>query len=238
MTDFAAATDRSTPGLERGAIGDWILRNGRGETGRANSCTPHGDPGRPVEDAVDAVEAWFDERGRPTIFQIYDETAPEVADALLERGYSDASITDVLSAPIDPVLDGLALRSGLVVDVVDEMPAFLADQLSPARAAEMNASTLPRWFATASIDGEIVGGGMALGDGDLVGVFAMRTDPDRQGLGAGTAVVAGLLGRGRALGAETVWLQVEASNRRAADWYRRLGLVRRTGYRYRRRPST
>lgn len=53
MIDFAAATDRATPGLERRPVGEWILRHGLGETGRANSATAHGDPGLSVPDAVD-----------------------------------------------------------------------------------------------------------------------------------------------------------------------------------------
>ena len=113
------------------------------------------------------------------------------------------------------------------------MPAFLGRELADARATEMLAADLPRWFAIASQGGEVLASGMALGDGDLTGVFAMRTDPARQGQGAGSAVIAGLLAEGRRRGASTAWLQVEASNRRAADWYDRLGFARRTGYRYR-----
>ena len=97
----------------------------------------------------------------------------------------------------------------------------------------MLSADLPRWFALASRRGEVLAAGMALGDGPLVGIFAMRTDSGQQGQGAGSAVMAGLLDEGRRRGARTAWLQGEASNRRAADWYRRLGFERHTGYRYR-----
>lgn len=43
------------PGLERDQVGDWLLRAGRGVTSRANSALVLGDPGRPHEDALDAV---------------------------------------------------------------------------------------------------------------------------------------------------------------------------------------
>ena len=231
MIDFAAATDRATPGLERSQVGEWILRNGLGETGRANSATAHGDPGLPMAEAIDAVERWFAARGRPSRFQVFDETPAEVGAELDRRGYDTGAITDVLVAPVDAV--SLAPPTTWTVEIVASMPSFLRRELADARAAEMLGADLPRWFAIASRGGEVRASGMALGDGPLVGIFAVRTDPDQQGQGAGSAVMAGLLDEGRRRGATTAWLQVEASNRRAADWYCRLGFERRTGYRYR-----
>ena len=237
MIDFAAASDRATPGFERATVGDWILRNARGETGRANSATPLGDPGAPVPAAIDEVEAWYRRRGRPPQFQVFDETAPAVLAELDARGFGTGATTDILAAPLDAVT-APAPAPRFTVEVVTAMPAFLGAQLAEARAEEMLSADLPRWFVIASEGSGVVASGMALGDGDLVGVFAMRTDPDQQGRGAGSAVMRGLLAEGRRRGASTAWLQVEADNRRAAEWYERLGFTRRTGYRYRLLPVT
>lgn len=230
---FAAATDRATPGLERSMVGEWVLRNGLGETGRANSATAHGDAGMPVGEALDRVEAWFVERDRRPLLQVFDETPRPVVDELDQRGYAAGPPTEVMSAPVEALHARLTIREALEVELADEMPTFLRDQLAPPRTAEMLSTALPTRFAAASLDGSVVGAGMAVLDGDLVGIFAMRSAPDRQGLGAGTAVIAGLLDAGAAAGAATAWLQVEASNERAVGWYRRLGFERRTGYRYR-----
>ena len=238
MSDFVAATDRATPGLERGSVGAWVLRNARGETGRANSATAHGDPGMAIDAAVDRVEAWFLERDRVPTFQVYDETPAAVVAELDTRGYVTGAITDVLSAPAEAVATPATATSGWTVEVVASMPPFLRRELAEARAVEMLCADLPRWFVIASQGGAVLASGMAIGDGDLVGVFAMRTHPDEQGRGAGSAVLGALVAEGRRRGATTAWLQVEASNRRAADWYARLGFERRTGYRYRRLPDT
>ena len=61
---------------------------------------------------------------------------------------------------------------------------------------------------------------------------------DRQGQGAGGAVVRGLLDGLAGDGCDTVWLQVETDNTRALEWYERLGFSTRTRYRYRSLPFT
>ncbi|MEM9519028.1 MAG: GNAT family N-acetyltransferase [Actinomycetota bacterium] len=232
MIDFARASDRATPGFERTTVGEWIVRNGEGETGRANSVTPLGDPGRSVVDAIDQVESWYRARSRPPQFQIFDETAPDVVDQLDRRGYEIGATTDVLAAPVDEVVARIATPP-FTTEVVTQMPTFLRSQLADARAAEMLSAELARWFVIAAAGGPVIGSGMALADDALVGIFAMRTDPEQQGRGAGSGVMRALLEEGRRRGATTAWLQVESANRRAADWYARLGFERQTGYRYR-----
>lgn len=78
--------------LERGGLGDWVLRAAGGFTGRANSVLPLGDPTLPLEKAIDFCEKWYAERGLPTLFQVHGERGFEVSDlpvgaALLQRGY-------------------------------------------------------------------------------------------------------------------------------------------------------
>src|SRR5437667_10241864 len=46
-------------------LGDWLLRAADGWTNRGNSALAVGDPGRPLAEAVDAVEAWYHARGLP-----------------------------------------------------------------------------------------------------------------------------------------------------------------------------
>lgn len=232
MIDVAVATDRATPGVVRAAVGEWILRSSLGETGRANSCAPIGDAGRPVAEAVDLVEAWYGERDRPVVFQLFDDTDVAVRHELDRRGYRTGAVTDVMTCAL---ADLRTSATTVEVSVTDTMPDLLFEQLRDARADEMRTTTLPTWFAVASVDGDPVGAGLAIGDGELVGLFAMRTRPDRQGRGAGTAVLQALVDEGRRRGATTAWLQVEMGNDRAGDWYRRLGFERVAGYRYRAR---
>src|SRR6476661_3271475 len=78
--------------VDRGGVGDWVLRASDGFTGRANSTLVVGDPTLPVPKAIDFAEKWYADRGRPAIFQVHGETGFEPAEqpvvaALLERGY-------------------------------------------------------------------------------------------------------------------------------------------------------
>ena len=57
----AAALHWQAPDTER--LGEWLLRAAASFTGRANSALPAGDPGRPLPEAVAAVEGWYRRRG-------------------------------------------------------------------------------------------------------------------------------------------------------------------------------
>ena len=67
IEDLHLVMTRGQPGVEEAWLGapgsGWLLRAGLGWTGRSNSALPVGDPGLPLPEAVDAVEAWYDERG-------------------------------------------------------------------------------------------------------------------------------------------------------------------------------
>src|SRR5215207_4225414 len=55
--------------LETALLGGWLLRAAGGFTGRANSCLPLREPGRPLPEAVDRVERWYGSRGLVPAFQ-------------------------------------------------------------------------------------------------------------------------------------------------------------------------
>lgn len=232
MTDFAAATDRSTPGFERVALGDWIMRGALGSTGRANSATCHGDPGMPIAEAIDAVESWYGDRGGLPRVMVWDDTAPDVVAELERRGFAAATPTLVMAAPVERVRARLTAPGRLRTRIETEPPDLLREQISTERLAEIVHTDLERLFAVAADDAGDIGTGMAVVDAPLIGLFAMRSREDRQGEGAGSTVLRTLLDAGADRGCGTAWLQVEADNLRASEWYGRLGFVARTRYLY------
>ena len=238
MTDYAAATDRSTPGFRRHVIGEWILRTSDGATGRANSATLHGDPGMPIAAAVDDVMAWYADLGSAAQVMVWDDTPPEVVTELARRGMAGGRPTQVMDAPLDAVLGRLSPPPGLHGRVESEPPPLLRDMISPERLAEITHTDLERRFGVVADDDGDLGTGMVVVDGPLIGIFAMRTREDRQGRGAGTAVIRTLLDGVDAIGCDTAWLQVEADNLRANEWYARLGFEIRTHYDYWSMPFT
>src|SRR4051812_21690942 len=56
--------------LETEPLGGWRLRSGNGFTGRANSVLPLGDPGLPLEQALNHVKSWYADRGLRPRFQL------------------------------------------------------------------------------------------------------------------------------------------------------------------------
>lgn len=61
------AADEAWPAPTRAGLGDWLLRSADGWTGRANSALPVGDPDRPLPAAIDAVQRWYADLGRPAL---------------------------------------------------------------------------------------------------------------------------------------------------------------------------
>ena len=237
MIDFAAASDRATPGLVRERVGEWCLRAGLGATGRANSTTAHGDPGVGIEGAIDAVERFYATQGVPATVQVWDETPPAVAAELDRRGYTTGPTTEVMAGSRCTVFD--RLRSpALTVDVAAAPPETFARSLTAERFREVTSTGLVSRFALASDETVALSVGMALLDPPLVGLFSLTTREPHRGQGGGSAVVRGLLDGLDGDGCDTVWLQVETVNTRALEWYARLGFTTRTRYRYRTSPFT
>ena len=232
MIDFAAASDQATPGLVRSRLGDWNLRGGAGATGRANSTTAHGDPGIAIGEAVDRVEAFYEQRDVPATFQVWDETPAAVIAELDQRTYTQEPTTEVMAAPLDAVLGRLS-HPRLAVRVDDTVPEAFARSLAAERLREVTNTGLRARFGVAFDRETDLGVGMAVLDPPLVGLFSIKTLADRQGQGAGGAVVRALLDGLAGEHCHTVWLQVETDNTRALGWYQRLGFTTRTRYRYR-----
>jgi GNAT superfamily N-acetyltransferase len=71
-------------GTEEEWLGDWLLRAAEGFTGRANSALPLGDPGLPLDEALDAVTAWYRARGLPPMIVIPAALEPSSASQALD----------------------------------------------------------------------------------------------------------------------------------------------------------
>ncbi|MDY7103500.1 MAG: GNAT family N-acetyltransferase [Actinomycetota bacterium] len=241
-------SDRSMPGSERHQLGGWVLRADRGATGRANSVWPTGKPDRPVGAAVDAAERWYADRGRRTMFQLFDGVDPDLGAELDHRGYLEVPGALVMVAPIAapeaetavaaPAVPAPAGAGGVEVRcATSPSPAFATLVDDDDRLAEMASAGLVQRYVTAHASGgSVLGGGLGTLDGDGFGVFAMRTVEAARRRGVATLVLAELRRAGHELGASTLWLQVMADNTAARALYRREGLEVVHGYRYRASP--
>ena len=239
VVELERVAARGWPGLEQGSLGDWLLRAGDGFTGRANSALVVGDPGCPLDEAVDAVGRWYDERGLTPCAQLPGVQSRAADAAFAAAGWARDEDVLVLTAPLsapaapdvdvvlspapdDAWLDGYRHRGGPLpsaavrVLTAGEGLVFAAVRLDPA----------PAPLAA-------VGRG-ALSDGWL-GITALTVAEEHRRRGLATAVTAALQRWAAEQGATSAYLQVTAGNAGARELYRRLGFIEHHRYHYRRR---
>ncbi len=70
IIDIERVAARHWRGTEEEWLGGWLLRAAEGFTGRANSALPLGDPGLPLDSALDAVVSWYRDRGLPPMIAV------------------------------------------------------------------------------------------------------------------------------------------------------------------------
>jgi N-acetylglutamate synthase len=234
-----AASLWAWPPERTAGVGGWLLRQGSTATRRQNSVRTSAFSGEvAVERAIAEVEAWYAGFGRLACFQLTEASLPPGLDALLAaRGYRLESPSEVmvlaLASPL-PEPPNVTLEGRPTAFVM----TALADPHWPsaeraARARLFGRIRRPMTFAVRPVGGVPVAAGLAVVEGPLVGIFALRTAPTARCAGHGRAVLDRLLGWGRAMGAETAYLQVEADNAPALALYRAAGCRRLHGYHYR-----
>ena len=98
------AANEAWPAPVQDRLGGWLLRAADGWTGRGNSALPVGDPDRPLEAAIDAVQRWYADRGQPAMINTPLPLAAPVGVALDERGWTTRPPTLVQTAALTTVL--------------------------------------------------------------------------------------------------------------------------------------
>lgn len=246
--------DHGWPGLERQRLGGWVLRVGGGFTGRANSALAVGDPGLPLEEAVAAVEAFYDARDLPPKVQVpfglYGPVDPaegvEVDAWLAGGGWTHDETTLLLTADLrsrPPLLGagrGAARPAGGVR--IDEEPdeewlsqyRYRGGALPPVAREVLLAAPWQR-FASVRAGGRTVAVGRVAVARGWAGVTAMTVDEAYRRQGLGSVVLESLLSTGAAAGARFAYLQVVATSTAAVSLYRRGGFTPHHRYHYRTR---
>lgn len=161
-------------------------------------------------------------------------------DADLEsRGYILTGETRVMSMPLAPrpgargdllfkTVDA-ARFAAAVGRMRDSRPEHIAEHQSRLEGLAVDISPV---LALDSA-GHCVAAGMAVRDGDVVGMFDVVTDPGQRRKGHAAMLVEHLLAQGAAGGATTAYLQVEPENTAARALYGRYGFKDCYAYWYR-----
>jgi GNAT superfamily N-acetyltransferase len=144
MLELERAAAAHWRGTEEEWLGDWLLRAADGFTGRANSALPLGDPGLPVDAALDYVTRWYGARGLPAMIAVplplgYDPSDPagDPSDPAVRS--DDADLSGSAAAPAAASAFGAALDAGLTARgwSARSGPAFVMVADLPLAAAEV-----------------------------------------------------------------------------------------------------
>lgn len=223
------------PSLETAFYDGWVLRYAHGYTKRANSVSPLYDGQHSLEDKLKVAEAFFSERGLPTVFKLMPINFPsDLDERLAEEGYQHRDGAEVF---------GLAMEAPAPVPA----PVRMGDEVhwlplcpSPAweahtRLNEMkpkDAETLLRMLQypvtspyllveLRQHDEPIATARVHMGQG-MAWVFGVAVAPSQRRKGYGRLLMRHILHRLSGMG-EAVYLQVELPNHGARALYEQLG---------------
>ncbi|HEX5534735.1 MAG TPA: GNAT family N-acetyltransferase [Actinomycetales bacterium] len=242
------------PGLETRRLGGWLLRAAGGFTRRANSALATGDPGLPLDEALDAVREFYAGRELPASIQIAvplegdrrwpDTSSRDLLAAIVERGWSVDEPTLFMTADLRAGVPNVDLPPGYEqVEASEPDEAWLGlyeyhdAALPPVARAVMTAAPHQVFTSVRTERRTVAVGRLAVAAG-WAGVSAMQVAADQQRRGLGRAVLAALLNRGRADGARFAYLQVMKDNTAARRLYESVGFTTHHAYHYLKLPPT
>ncbi|HEY0508878.1 MAG TPA: GNAT family N-acetyltransferase [Blastococcus sp.] len=247
VVELELVAARGWRGLEEDHLGDWRLRAGGGFTGRANSALVVGDPGMPLQEAVDAVSRWYGERRLQPRAMLPGAQARAADAAFAAAGWQHGEDVLVLTAPI-----AAPQPSGVVVGRVGQVElartpddAWLAGyryrgaELPPVAGKVLTNAEDVVFASVRSAPSPAPLAAVARGaltDGWL-GVTAVTVAEEHRRRGLATTVMAALQRWAAGRGAEWVYLQVAADNAPARALYRRAGFIEHHRYHYRLGPQ-
>lgn len=210
----------------------WQLRYADGFSRRGNSVYPEASSMLPYDEKLDWCRRWYAERGIDLVIRQTVASEPGLDDVLAEAGFGLEGRTHVMVG--DVVVDG-----GELPTASSPTPAWWSTTAGlwgfdlgrpDGWSAIINRIDLPAAFV-------VIGGkaaGLAILDGNWMGLFEIIVAADSRRAGLGSAVTESLLAWGGGLGAQRAYLQVVAENTTAIEFYESLGFKQAYTYWYRR----
>ncbi|MFF3324690.1 GNAT family N-acetyltransferase [Streptomyces sp. NPDC002889] len=228
--ELARAAARAWQPVESERLGEWELRASGGFTRRANSVLPLGDPGVPLDEALERVRAWYAERDLPAYLQTATGAAgtqEQLCAELEARGWVREVSAQMRVGALAPIGDlGAEVARVRLARSFDEawLRRYKRFGVPGPHVLQVLGSGPSVWFA--SVPGE-EGAPAAIGrcvvDGRWAGFMAVEVDPAYRRQGHATAVMTALARRALEEGASAAWLQVESDNDGARALYEGMG---------------
>lgn len=212
--------------IESEPLGEWLLRASGGFSSRGNSVLALGDPGVPLDEAVEQVTRWYRSRGLAPRAHVHPDR-PEAA-TFESAGWTTYEPTLLMLGSVPRVLRRLGPQSGIEVrhdETVDE--GWLVSDERAGRYGTAARQVLEAGEVVLATvrdpGGTVLARGRGAVHGDWVGVSSLFTREDVRHTGLGRAVLRSLLDWGAERGATTTYLQVVVANTSAQELYEARG---------------
>ena len=265
--ELATVCARAWQPVESEPLGGWLLRAAAespgsggesagftrtGFTRRANSVLPLGDPGLDLDQALERVRRWYQERGLPAYIQAAtgaEGTQEHLCAELERRGWRSEVTAELRIGALAPLGDLDADISRVRLDRTCDDAWLRRYQRSgtpgPHVLHVLNSGPSV-WFATVpgvpglsgvTGEGDVPAAiGRCVVDGRWAGFMAVEVDPAHRRQGLATAVMTALARRALEEGASAAWLQVETDNDGARALYDGMGFAVHHRYHHFRSP--
>lgn len=233
---------RTWPCRKEEPLGRWLLRESDAFTRRANSCLALGDPGVPLEQAVDLVESWYRSRDLEPCIKVAPGAASGLDSLLESRGWAVA--TPSLTMVRELGQDLPKLPSEVSVSAIPDSDWLRTVSLWDGETADksrrhaelamrVHSGGFLRWNAPEGI----LAVGLVSMDGTDSFLYDVVVHPERRGLGIGRAFCNAAMSWAAQCGTRTMALQVLESNLAARHLYSSLGFAEHHPYHYRVAPG-
>jgi len=241
-----AALHWRAPEEER--LGGWLLRAGRGFTGRANSALAVGDPGVPLDDALAGVDDWYRARGLPSMIAVPlglsadGEPMPDsLDDYLASRNWAPRpGPAYVMVAGTSAVAQPAPSPAGLEFRLAPEPDAawlamyhYRGQELPPAALELLMSAAWQRFASIRDPDGSPVAIARLSVASGWAGITAVEVSAARRRQGLGALITQAACAEAARQGVGRVFLQVETTNAAALALYERCGFRYSHRYHYR-----
>jgi len=235
-------------GTEEQWLGEWLLRAADGFTGRANSALALGDPGVPLDAALDYVTGWYRARGLPAMISVPLPLAADGQDGLdaelTERAWATRpgpAFVMVADLPLAVAVSGLPAGAEVAAEA-DPDAAWLAryhyrgTDTQPPVMREVLTSAQDQAFISIRTESAVLAiARLSIADG-WAGLTAVEVNPGHRRAGLGRAITAAACAEAVQRDVRRVFLQVEVGNAAARALYERCGFRYSHRYHYRMPP--
>lgn len=235
IREIELAANATWPAGEQIRMGDWLLRASGKFTLRANSVLPLGDPpygnpGKPLQVAIDEVTAFYQERELTPVFHIPLPIYAELDQALALQGWQEKVLVLVMITDISPPFP---VDESIGTWEVENAPTDEWLSLQNDHGVKEIMKRSPGIYVGLRINGNLVAVGRGANYGKWTTLTRLFVREDCRGRGLGQELVRRILQEAHSQGATKALLQVDAKNLPAISLYESLGFAQHHTYRYR-----